>query len=378
MKNLSRKNSILFLIFMAGFICGAGVFKFQIFPYSSVVTAGRYVKRIFVNNNYPRLSRHKIDSLRIKLEKDIIVTPRNLDSLRKQILLKVFGDTCIPSKVIDTIFQIKDADYDDIKNLKNIEQFELKMSNGIKSIGYVFHPQSSSGSAVIWHQGHGGDIILGKKNISQFVAQGYTVFSLCMPLKGKNTNTQIAIGGYGTLKSHYEFHEVFQYLDYPLSYFLLPVISIINSYYGNYKSFSMVGISGGGWTTTLAASVDPRIKNSFSVAGTLPIRVKLAYYPDLAFGDYEQSYWPLFGQIDYVNLYILASSFSERSHYQIYNLYDPCCFYGYASEVFDTWLDKRIQSQFHGNFDVFIDSSNFNHTVSKRTMSYILNRIKSN
>ena len=42
----------------------------------------------------------------------------------------------------------------------------------------------------------------------------------------------------------------------------------------NFESYYMVGISGGGWTTTLSAAIDDRISKSYSVAGTSPGKSK--------------------------------------------------------------------------------------------------------
>eukprot|EP01043_Picozoa_sp_COSAG02_P103688 COSAG02_NODE_39697_length_414_cov_0.596825_2_plen_47_part_01 len=35
-----------------------------------------------------------------------------------------------------------------------------------------------------------------------------------------------------------------------------------------YKHIVMVGISGGGWTTTVSAAIDPRIELSMPIAGS--------------------------------------------------------------------------------------------------------------
>ena len=36
----------------------------------------------------------------------------------------------------------------------------------------------------------------------------------------------------------------------------------------------MIGISGGGWTTTVYPAIDTRISESFSVAGSLPLSLR--------------------------------------------------------------------------------------------------------
>src|SRR5206468_1063956 len=41
-----------------------------------------------------------------------------------------------------------------------------------------------------------------------------------------------------------------------------------------YQDFSMAGLSGGGWTTTVYAAIDPTIKYSFPVAGSIPLHLR--------------------------------------------------------------------------------------------------------
>ena len=55
-------------------------------------------------------------------------------------------------------------------------------------------------------------------------------------------------------------------------FFVEPVILTINyaKQVLGYKRVVMMGLSGGGWTTTMAAALDPRIELSIPVAGSIP------------------------------------------------------------------------------------------------------------
>jgi PhoPQ-activated pathogenicity-related protein len=44
-----------------------------------------------------------------------------------------------------------------------------------------------------------------------------------------------------------------------------------------YKHIVMAGLSGGGWTTTIAAAIDPRIQLSIPIAGSIPQAPSLLY-----------------------------------------------------------------------------------------------------
>ena len=62
------------------------------------------------------------------------------------------------------------------------------MEFGARSIIYLFHPRSSNGQLLIYHQGHGGDFFRGVDTIRFFLRHGYAVAAFAMPLLGMNGN----------------------------------------------------------------------------------------------------------------------------------------------------------------------------------------------
>ena len=93
-----------------------------------------------------------------------------------------------------------------------------------------------------------------------------------------------------------------------------------------YRKVHVLGKSGGGWTATVAAAVDPRITLSFLVAGSLPWSFKSHQR-----GDYEQRRqrrnpgWYL-TLANYTALYTLAALEPGRASLQVLHEKDPCCF----------------------------------------------------
>ena len=87
----------------------------------------------------------------------------------------------------------------------------------------------------------------------------------------------------------------------------------------------MIGISGGGWTTTLYAAIDDRISKSFSVAGSLPISLRIE---SRDIGDYEQTHREFYSIANYLELYVMCSYGENRMQMHIFNKLDPCCFSG--------------------------------------------------
>ena len=96
-----------------------------------------------------------------------------------------------------------------------------------------------------------------------------------------------------------------------------------------YERFVMVGLSGGGWSTTLAPALDKRIGLSIPIAGSLPFAVRHEkpgdpYHDD---GDWEQSAdRPIYKQCDYECMYTLAGLEPGRVQVQVLHEADPCCF----------------------------------------------------
>src|SRR5262249_1050169 len=84
----------------------------------------------------------------------------------------------------------------------------------------------------------------------------------------------------------------------------------------------MVGLSGGGWTTTVYAAIDPTIRLSLPVAGTMPLWLRSGG----SVGDTEQTLSRFYQIAGYPDLYVLGSHGTGRKRGQILNRRDDCCF----------------------------------------------------
>src|SRR5437016_10127528 len=82
---------------------------------------------------------------------------------------------------------------------------------------------------------------------------------------------------------------MFNYFDRQFRFFYKPLVVAMNyveDHY-TYESVYMTGLSGGGWTTTVYAALDPRIERSYPVAGSAPNYLRVGYE---GLGDVEQDY----------------------------------------------------------------------------------------
>ena len=84
------------------------------------------------------------------------------------------------------------------------------------------------------------------------------------------------------------------------NYFLIK--KIINN--NLYDEVIMVGISGGGWYTTLISSLITKIDKSYSFAGTVPFLFRLF---DTNYGDWEQIDSSIYAIVDYNSFYVLST-----------------------------------------------------------------------
>lgn len=211
----------------------------------------------------------------------------------------------------------------DLENLERVEhlQTSMKRVNSFPDVlvsSYLFIPVSKRNRLVVVHYGHGCPVSFNaqgdglKATIKALLRDGYGVLASLMPF-----NEQCEPNGHDLLFTGEQ--------PRPFHYFLEPLAKALNyvvQHYPAYEDFSMVGLSGGGWTTSVYAAIDPRVRISFQVAGSIPLYLRPANFHQ----DAEQ-YWPtLYSRAGYPELYVLGSTGPGRKQIQILNRHDLCCF----------------------------------------------------
>ena len=271
---------------------------------------------------------------------------------------------------------ISDSRYDDFQNLKRIDRLTVKMDYGINSISYLFIPEQSNEKLISYHQGHGGDFILGKDTIQFFLDRNFTVLASTMPLVGMNNQPTVKTDEFGEIQLMS--HEQLQLLETdnfnPMRLFLYPIqtnLTFLDKEY-DFKQYSMIGISGGGWTTVIYSAIDERISNSFSVAGSMPFYLRVN---DRDIGDYEQTNIDLYQNVNYLELYVLSAYGDGRKHIQIFNKNDPCCFSGNGYETYEFIIKDKLSQLGNGDFQVFVDDTHNEHKISDTALEHIIKNI---
>ena len=375
-----KKSQYLLIsaVFVVVFFYGLSVGVYNIFPYefldsSKDVLSGQ---KTIENNQF--VNQADIDSL-IKIDnKSDIDQKRNFLT---EFFWNVESTTFkrIPAGYIpvpEVESDISDSRYSDFQNLKRIDRLTVEMEYDINSISYLFIPEESNEKLILYHQGHDGDFILGKDTIQFFLNRNFTVLASTMPLVGMNNQPIVEIDGLGKMKliSHEQLRLLEANNFNPMKLFLDPIrinLNFIEMEY-DFKQYSMIGLSGGGWTTVIYSAIDERISDSFSVAGSMPFYLRVN---DRDIGDYEQTNIDLYQNVNYLELYVLSAYGDGRKHIQIFNKNDPCCFSGNGYDTYESVVKDRILQLGKGDFQIFEDDTHYEHKISYITLEQIVKNI---
>ena len=357
------------------FVFGIYVGTTKIFPYEFVDSSKDVLfgQKTIENNQF--VNQINLDSLiKINSKSDI--------DQKRDFLTEFFWDVGSlqrvkdKSQLPDVESDISDSNYKDFQNLSRIDRLTVEMDYGINSISYLFIPEESNGKLILYHQGHAGDFILGKNTIQFFLNRNFTVLASTMPLVGMNNQPVVEIDGLGKIKltSHNQLRLLEANNFNPMKLFVDPIqinLNFLDREY-NFKQYSMIGLSGGGWTTVVYSAIDERISNSFSVGGSMPIYLRVA---ERDMGDYEQTNIDLYQNVNYLELYVLGAYGDDRNHIQIFNKNDPCCFSGNGYETYEFVIKDKMLQLGKGNFQIFIDNTHDEHKISDTTREFILETI---
>jgi len=305
---------------------------------------------------------------------------------RAQLVNFIWGKKGLPNDQPTVEKAIKDERYQDLTNLKQIDRLTVQMEWGLVSTVYHFIPERGNGKLLIYHGGHDGDFIVGKELIGFFLNNGFAVMAISMPLETPNNRPAVELERIG--KIQLTFHDQLKLLKmksgHPVQLFLTPITQALNyAQTIGYSAAYMTGVSGGGWTTTIYAALDPRITRSYPAAGSLPLHLREdrdranTAHRAADWGDYEQTIPELYSIANYLDLYILSSFGEHRKQLQILNKYDPCCLAGESFRTYETVVNDRVKDLGAGGaFAVYLDTKNRDHSISSQALDVIFDDIE--
>ena len=375
----------LILISAATFSYGLFVGHYEIFPFEMLSE----IKKIpYESESNTRLQIYQ------DLSNDDLISFQSIsdiDNTKQTLIEYIWNDSKLPRELpTKHEYDVKDRIADELQNLDRIDSFTVEMKYGVNSISYLFIAKNSNDKLVIYHQGHNAISLNGFDDhsfdqdiplIQNFLDNNYSVLIFSMPGKGMNNEPIIDHEKFGNFKlnSHDHFHLLEAKNFHPIQFFLEPVVITLNQIEKDYSfvTYSMMGLSGGGWTTIVVSAVDDRISESYSIAGSFPIWLRS---DSRDYGDYEQTI-PEFYQIaNYEELYFLSAYGDNRRLVLFYNEFDPCCFPGelYNKFPFGDIVKTKISKFNKGNFDVIVDYGQTEHMISESILGKITEYIQNN
>ena len=367
--------SLLIISFAIIFFLGVYVGLYKIFPYEVLDSSKDilFEQKTIENNKF--VNQANVYSL-IKIDSKLDIDQK------RDFLIEYFWDVGSFQRVKDKSqlpeveIKISDSSYKDFQNLKRIDRLTVEMEYGINSVSYLFIPEQSNEKLILYHQGHGGDFLLGKDTIQFFLDRNFTVLAMAMPLLGMNNQPVIEIDGLGEMKliSHKKLRLLEANNFNPMKLFLDPIqinLNFLDKEY-NFKRYSMIGLSGGGWTTVVYSAIDERISDSFSVGGSIPFYLRV---DSRDMGDYEQTNIELYKNVNYLELYVLGAYGDGRQHIQIFNKNDPCCFSGNGYETYEFVIKDKMSQLGKGTFQILIDDTHNEHKISDHTLKLVYEMI---
>ena len=255
---------------------------------------------------------------------------REVAEKRRALIRYLWGADGLPARRLPNVVLTNIASpVQQLSHLARVDEFRIDMAPGLQGLAYHFIAQHPNRELVVVHHGHActldddpspADVGYGlQRTIHALLREGYGVLGVFMPhmRPGDCTGGHDAMFEMTTPGS-------------PIKYFLEPTAVSLNylktrsraGRFPKYRAFHMAGLSGGGWTTTVYAAIDPAIRCSFPVAGTIPLCLRAGG----SVGDREQ-FEPSFYHIaGYPDLYILGANGRGRAQVQILVRRDDCCF----------------------------------------------------
>jgi len=295
-----------------------------------------------------------------------------------------FPDRRLPDVVVTNVA----SPVQHLTHLARVDEFHINLAAGLQGLACHFVPQHPNRELVVVHHGHActldddpspEDVGYGlQRTIHALLREGYGVLGVFMPhmRPGDCTGGHDAMFQLTTTGS-------------PMKFFLEPTAISLNylktrsrsGRFPKYRAFHMAGLSGGGWTTTVYAAIDPTIRCSFPVAGTIPLYLRAGG----SVGDREQFERSFYRIAGYPDLYILGSHGRGRKQVQVLVRRDDCCFgqaqhneksagspYAEAMREYEGRVRSALKKIGHGSFHLEIDEIAPSHMISHYAIKNIV------
>lgn len=320
-----------------------------------------------------------------------IHSPAGIKAMRLQIINAIWGTSSLPGRSDITVKQGIMSPLSRNPSVSRVDRFEIPVREAVnegndtlKDLAWLFTPVKRNNRLVLMNPGHScklsvqpGTDYRVEASIAGLLQSGFDVLAVFMP---HVSDTCCNLDHCSIMNS--SLGQGLHPSTYGLRFFLEPEIVSLNYLIqrNKYKDISMIGLSGGGWTTNLLAAIDDRIGYSFSVAGSMP----LYYRSDASMGDIEQFLPELYRDIaGYPDLYVMGAYGKGRKQVQILNRKDDCCFgqkqhdpdrnYDTDLKTFETSVKEKLKAlDSDGHYYLVIDETAPVHQISEYALKNII------
>ncbi len=308
---------------------------------------------------------------------NVTVTAATVAERRRQLAEFIWGPSGMPKGKPAAVAAAATSPIATLKNAGAIETFTIRMDAGQENTTHHISPKKKASKLVILQHGHactfddaadprGAGMA---ETADALLGAGYAVLLSHMPHMRPGDCQTVPHGALFDLPLR---------SGNALQFFLTPLVESLNRLKPKYKEIHMAGLSGGGWTTTVLAAVEPAIRLSFPVAGTIPLYLRTGD----SVGDKEQYLEEFYRLAGYPDLYYLGAFGPGRKQVQILNRKDNCCFgeaqhkgsdYEAAMRVYETKVSQALGSG--GRFRLEIDNSAPRHMISPQAVQTMLREL---
>lgn len=319
-----------------------------------------------------------------------VTSSREAAERRRALIRYLWGEAGFPAKKLpDVVLTNVASPVKQLTELARVDELRIDMAPGLQGLAYHFIAQKPNRQLVVLHHGHSctlddqpgpADVGYGmQRTIDALLREGYGVLGTFMP----HMRPGDCKGGHDAMFA------TTNAVGSPIRFFLESTAASLNylkarsraADFPEYRGFHMVGLSGGGWTTTVYAAVDPTIRCSFPVAGTIPLYLRSGG----SIGDREQ-YEPTFYRLaGYLDLYILGAAEPGRKQVQILVRRDDCCFgqaqhdekatgqpYAEAMRDYERRVSAALEPMQGGAFRLVIDETAPAHMISHYAIEKVI------
>lgn len=304
-------------------------------------------------------------------------------TVRTQLTNYIWKDPNLPSTLPTSVRPVTNPTdlIPGLTNYQSVTAFDITLPREFTTTAHLIKANGVNNPVVIFQAGHEESHLEQQRIIQYFLDKGVDVVGLSMPWYGpsnrpfpcldESCSQRITIGNNFP---HNDIGRLSSSRFSPLRIFLEPVVITVNQLVvQGYTTIAMTGLSGGGWTTHLAAAADSRIDFSYPVAGSIPLNLREQFER----GDWEQTEDTLYTYITgYKDLYTLAAAGTNRHQTKILIKDDDCCFATNNRELLFNAYVTEVQSAVSkltaaGSFSLKTDTTVASHMFSRWALDTI-------